>query len=382
MRIKYRFWGAILFIVCNPEFLIAQELDVVTDSVRGEKRNLIQKLVDYLDDTNKEKPDKALDLSFIGGPYYSNETKVGLGLIASGLYRTQRTDPTLPLSNVSLYSTFSTSGFYGIGIRNNSLFRKYRVDLDLGFSSLPSRYWGIGYSAGQADQYTEYTLHEIYLNTSYQRKYKNLYAGLSGMVRNENGVSFDDPGFLNGEPHRVTAVGAGIIGSFDTRDFIPNPEKGIYLKAEYIYFSKGLGGTHTFTRSDLIASYYQSLWEGGILAFDLHGQFNNGAVPWSMLAQMGNSRRMRGYYEGRYRDKKILEGQIELRQKVYGRSGVALWAGAGNVFHHTKDLRADETLPTFGVGYRWEFKKRVNIRLDYGIGRSQSGFYFNINEAF
>lgn len=41
-----------------------------------------------------------------------------------------------------------------------------------------------------------------------------------------------------------------------------------------------------------------------------------------------------------------------------------------------------ETLPSYGLGYRWEFKNRVNIRLDYGIGKDQSSFYFNINEAF
>ncbi len=36
-----------------------------------------------------------------------------------------------------------------------------------------------------------------------------------------------------------------------------------------------------------------------------------------------------------------------------------------------------------GVGYRWEFKKNVNVRLDYGFGKSgQHSFIFNINEAF
>ena len=30
-----------------------------------------------------------------------------------------------------------------------------------------------------------------------------------------------------------------------------------------------------------------------------------------------------------------------------------------------------------------EFKKNVNVRLDYGFGKNgQSGFLFNINEAF
>lgn len=62
--------------------------------------------------------------------------------------------------------------------------------------------------------------------------------------------------------------------------------------------------------------------------------------------------------------------------------GIAVWGGAGNVFSNFKHFKWNETLPTYGLGYRWEFKKRVNIRLDYGFGKGQSAFYFNINEAF
>ncbi|WP_158609878.1 hypothetical protein [Klebsiella quasipneumoniae] len=39
-------------------------------------------------------------------------------------------------------------------------------------------------------------------------------------------------------------------------------------------------------------------------------------------------------------------------------------------------------LPSGGVGYRFEFKPRVNVRLDYGIGKGSSGFYFQVGEAF
>ncbi|MGL5399044.1 MAG: BamA/TamA family outer membrane protein, partial [Plesiomonas shigelloides] len=39
-------------------------------------------------------------------------------------------------------------------------------------------------------------------------------------------------------------------------------------------------------------------------------------------------------------------------------------------------------LPNAGVGYRFAFKPRVNIRLDWGVGRNTSGFYFQVNEAF
>ena len=38
--------------------------------------------------------------------------------------------------------------------------------------------------------------------------------------------------------------------------------------------------------------------------------------------------------------------------------------------------------PNYGAGLRWELKKRVNVRLDYGFGKKTSGFLLNINEAF
>ena len=101
-----------------------------------------------------------------------------------------------------------------------------------------------------------------------------------------------------------------------------------------------------------------------------------------MVALMGGSYSMRGYYEGRYRDNDLVQAQVELRQKIYNRHGITLWGGAGNVFPDMDKFKWSHTLPTYGIGYRWEFKNRINVRLDYGIGKDVKAFYFNINEAF
>jgi len=100
------------------------------------------------------------------------------------------------------------------------------------------------------------------------------------------------------------------------------------------------------------------------------------------VARLGGSYGMRGYYEGRYRDRDLVQAQVELRQKVYRRHGVALWVGAGNFFPKMERFRWSHTLPNGGVGYRWEFKNRINVRLDYGVGKGETGFYFSVNEAF
>ena len=89
--------------------------DSLTDSIHMSKsqksNNLFRRIISYFDDTNKPKKKKRFDVSFIGGPHYSSDTRLGLGLMAAGNYYTKG-DTTLMPSNVSLYSDLSTVGFY------------------------------------------------------------------------------------------------------------------------------------------------------------------------------------------------------------------------------------------------------------------------------
>ena len=64
------------------------------------KRSFFGKILNYFNDANKEKKNKKFDFSIIGGPHYSSDTKFGIGLVAAGLYRTDRNDSILPPSNV------------------------------------------------------------------------------------------------------------------------------------------------------------------------------------------------------------------------------------------------------------------------------------------
>lgn len=355
-----------------------------TDSVI--KNNLFQRIYRYFQQSNEVRNDKKFDFSIIGGPHFSKDTKLGLGIVASGLYRLDRSDMSLSPSNISLYGDITTTGFYLLGIDGNTIFPRdlYRLDVNMYFFSFLSQYWGIGYENGKRnDGYTKYKRKEIQIKLDFYRKIApNTFIGITGMYRHVNGKDFKDIRFLEGERNKISSLGGGLILTYDSRDFIPNPYKGTYAKIEQTFFPKFLGNGYSFQRTDLQIRHYDRLWKGAVLAYDLNGTFNSGNIPWSMVALLGGPYRMRGYYEGQYRDNNLIEAQIELRQKVYKRHGVVVWVGAGNVFPKFNKFRWKETLPSCGLGYRWEFKNRVNIRLDYGIGKGQSSFYFNINEAF
>ena len=170
---------------------------------------------------------------------------------------------------------------------------------------------------------------------------------------------------------------------YDTRDNLTNPHRGYYLRLQQLTRPRFMGNDYAFSTTSLRFDTYQRPWKGAILAEDVCTTFNFGNPSWGMMAELGGTTSMRGYYEGRYRDKHSMEATVELRQHIWKRNGIVVWGGAGTVFPKFSALRSKYILPNAGVGYRWEFKKDVNVRLDYGFGKSgQSGFLFNINEAF
>lgn len=352
-----------------------------------QKRSFFQKFLDYFNDANKNKEQKRFDFSIIGGPHYSTDTKLGLGLVAAGLYRTERNDTILPPSNVSLFGDISTVGFYLLGIRGTHIFPqdKYRLDYTLYFYSFPSKFWGMGYDKGDVDaNETDMDRWQAQAKATFLfRVADNLYIGPMATYDYVHGKNLERPELLEGMDLTTSNYGVGFSLVYDSRDVLTNPHRGYYLNLSQCFRPRFLGNDYAFSTTDLRTAYYRPVWKGGLLAGEIRSTFNFGHPSWSMMALLGNSYSMRGYYEGRYRDKHKMEGQIELRQHVWKRNGIAAWIGAGTVFNKFSALRLDEVLPNYGIGYRWEFKKNVNVRLDYGFGKDgQSGFIFNINEAF
>lgn len=368
-------------------------LDLPTDTITQHKdstvgkRSFFKKFLDYFNDANKNKKQKKFDFSIIGGPHYSTDTKLGLGLVAAGLYRADRNDTVLPPSNVSLFGDVSTVGFYMLGVRGTHIFPhdKYRLDYTLYFYSFPSKFWGMGYENGNNDaNETDMDRWQAQIKASFLFKVAdNFYIGPMATYDYVHGKNLERAELLEGMDLTASNYGAGFSLVYDSRDVLTNPHRGYYLNVSQCFRPRFLGNDYAFSTTDLRTSYYHPVWKGGLLAGEFRSTFNFGNPSWAMMALLGNSYSMRGYYEGRYRDKHKMEGQIELRQHVWRRNGVVAWVGVGTVFNKFSALRVNSLLPNYGIGYRWEFKKNVNVRLDYGFGKDgQSGFLFNINEAF
>ena len=142
----------------------------------------------------------------------------------------------------------------------------------------------------------------------------------------------------------------------------------------------------TFHSHNFIFNGYMKMWKGSVLAFDWYTKINSERTPWTMREMISaDGIRMRGYYMGRIVDNNQVTAQIEYRQQVGNRFGIVLWGGYGTLFPDfdaLKDYKNLQWYPNYGVGLRFEFKKNVNLRADYGFGKDTSGLIVTIGEAF
>ena len=357
-----------------------------------------RKFAKYVADSATDQSfERKVDMAFVPSIYYTPSTSAGLVVMATGMYRLDKKNRNIPASDFSLYATASLTGFYRVGIKGNNIFRNdnQRIVYNAEFYSMPTSFWGVGYDAAMNNSAIKYLTSRCIIEGKFLQKItKGLYAGV-GADYNYHFGKFGGKytsqealvSILGGEGVLYNATGISLFVEYDTRDVISAPQRGVYIALQGKVRPKGMSNIgKTLWSGRLMANYYQRLWKGAILAFDLQGEVNSQGTPWVYNATLSSS--IRGYYGGRFNDLCVVTLQAELRQKIYKGFGAAVWGGAGNVFSTFGSFDWHKTLPTYGVGLRYEVKRGLNIRLDYGFGsrdrrgRLIHGAVFSFNEAF
>lgn len=361
--------------------------DITYDKLPFYKRGFVGKVYNYLSEANKPRSHRNFDLSFIGGPHYSSEEGFGIGLAGSGIYSAGGiTDSITPLSNITLKADVTTGQMFKIGVEGYHIFvnDRYRLNYDIYFYSFLDKWWGIGYENGRNnDNECQYRRLQSRSWVDFVFKLRHgVFIGPKGQFSYINARDFDNPQLLQGQSDRTFTMGVGLTFLIDTRNIPTAATRGVYLRIDALANPRFLANKYTFSGVEGTISAYHGVWKGGTLAWMGHTSLTWGNTPWGLMPSFGGSHRMRGYWEGRYRDKMEADATLELRQHVWHRNGIVCWVGTGTVFPCFGDLRLSHLLPNAGIGYRWEFKQGVNVRLDVGFGRGEKSFNFSLNEAF
>ena len=190
-------------------------------------------------------------------------------------------------------------------------------------------------------------------------------------------------GIISGSDYsRTSAIGPAVLR--DTRDAVFYPRKGMFGEFNILLSNKIFGADRAFTQATFDMTLYHSLTKKLVLATNYYSVFSFGnEIPFSQLAQLGGPKKMRGIYQGFFRDINTALFQGELRWEVWKFIGLVGFGSVGFLGDSETILRLNLPKYTYGGGLRIATKNHLNLRLDYGLSPYGSGnFYATIGEAF
>lgn len=384
----YRLLLSPLFILVFAHFAYALgDGDVVSDTAAVRPNHgIINRIINYFSESNKKPIGRKMDFSLIGGPFYSSDSKFGIGIVAAGAYSTAPDDSLTCPSDMALSFKATTAVHFELSLEGVHVFPhdRYRLDYNVSFSSIDTKYWGIGYEmCSNNSNESKYKYLASHAEALFAIRFgKNIYMGPLMTFDYVNARAFHKPELWYGLPHRTFNYGIGASLRYDTRDNLTATKKGVLIRFDQTFDFGWMGNKYPFKINECTVAWFQPVWKGCTLASRLHWRITWGETPWGLMSYLGGSETMRGYFEGRYRDKGAADLCVELRQHVWRRNGVVAWAGVGSIFPRITSIHFNRLLPNFGFGYRWEFKRNVNVRVDIGFGKHERGLFFGINEAF
>jgi len=180
----------------------------------------------------------------------------------------------------------------------------------------------------------------------------------------------------------VAALGAHI--QRDTRDSQFYSRSGSVFDTKAYFSDRSVGALFQYQDYEMAFQQYFPVSKKQVVAYRVHACAVNGHAPFFALCSLGNSADMRGYPSGRYRDRRMLVGQVEYRREIWWRFGAVAFMGAGEVASTFGDLDTSSLKPGGGVGVRFAVapKNHINIKADYGLGKGSHAWYLGIGEAF
>ncbi|HSK12857.1 MAG TPA: BamA/TamA family outer membrane protein [Phnomibacter sp.] len=272
---------------------------------------------------------------------------------------------------------------------------KYYLRGQIGFINYYDRFWGIGNRTPESNL-SEYTFNRTRVLLRGMRRVSSaLYVGAlwqSDWYTNVNWFNLNDKIDLDSIPgsHDNRIIGFGPAILYDSRDNPYAPHKGWYAEFQTTFFVSGLGSEYTFER--VLADVRKFIPLGGkpnhLLALQSIFNFSIGHVeqiPFREMGRLGSPMIMRGYFNGRFKDRHMGEAQVEYRFPVWKIVSGAAFVSAGRVAADPGDLFQGKYHYSYGIGPRVTVnkKQRVSVRLDVAFNEfGKAEYYARFFEAF
>ncbi len=321
---------------------------------------------------------------------YAPETEVALGGFGSYFFRLGEVTATSRPSSVTVVALYTLRNQLITELMPELYWNGDRTHLwtKFDYRRYPNRLWAIGSNApdDSEEPYTEDRFR-------WQAKLGQSIRGplfIYGHLRLiQMGVADERPGGLLATDAIVGADGGltfeiGPGFAWDSRDHALTPHKGALYDFRLLTSQRGVGSDYEFTTLQLDLRQYWPVLPRHTVAANLIFALQDGDAPFYLIPALGGQSLLRGYLEGRFRDKTLLAAQVEYRLPLVWRFGAVAFGGIGNVSSTLRDL--GDSWPKwslgFGLRYLLNSDEQLNLRADFGFGRDTFGIYVTAGEGY
>jgi hypothetical protein len=219
---------------------------------------------------------------------------------------------------------------------------------------------------------------------------------------------FNLSGFNNSRDYQFTSMLAGAL-IYDTRDFEPDPSKGVFLQYSHEYSAPWLASDFNFNKFMVQGQYVHTLtrWRNdksrltfaGLAAFGhIFGSNINFIEMWDLSSQaeaggilvLGGGRSLRGFREARFLAPTVALVNLELRArfidfrmfKQHIALGLTPFYDFGSVWDRPGDVNLRMWKGAPGLGGRIAWNQSTILRLDYAKSTEGGQFFFGFGHIF
>lgn len=201
----------------------------------------------------------------------------------------------------------------------------------------------------------------------------------------------------------VTFLQVGVV--YDTRDFEPDPNRGIFAEVTDEYGSHLLGSDYNMNKLFAQVKFYKKLFPNTfkkvIWANRVGMGYTFGNSPffeyqdeWSSegsIEGLGGANTLRGYKQSRFLDRGVYfinsEFRIRLFEQVIAKQNVGFalvpFIDAGSVYNRLNELTAKGSMRySYGMGARIIWNQSTILRFDLAHSKEDQQFFFTFDHAF
>ncbi len=321
---------------------------------------------------------------------YAPETQLGLGAFGSVFFRLGNAGAETRPSSMSLVGLYTLREQLIV----EAIPELYWDDEDwhlwsrFDYRKYPNRTWAVGNKAqGSSEEHYQESRPRWQFRigsavTGRLFVYGHLEAQHMGIENVEPGGLIDSGTLPGSGGGRTIGLGPGI--AWDTRDHLLVPHDGFFHEAVLMTYQPAIGSHHKFNVLRVNLRRYVPITSRHTLVLQYVAQLQEGNVPFYMLSQLGGQNLLRGYFEGRFRDKSLMAIQAEYRLPLFWRFSAVGHGALGDVASRVQGIALDGPVWSLGGGLRVLLNRaeQLNLRADLGVGYDTFGFYLGVAEAF